>query len=76
VTTIYQGALSDVLQELSEPEESFSQFAGLPQSTPQKSQTAKFKVPLPVQLTTSGQISTCTKPCIALAPTWTQQSVG
>ncbi|KTF72727.1 hypothetical protein cypCar_00049295 [Cyprinus carpio] len=33
-----------------------------------------FKVPLPLQLTTSAQIATCTKPWIALAPTWTQQS--
>ncbi|XP_050974514.1 uncharacterized protein LOC127170539 isoform X1 [Labeo rohita] len=69
--------LGDVLQDLPEHEDSFSLFAFVPQSIPQKSRPAKelpaeFKVPLPLQLTSPAQTVTCTKPFAALAPTWTQ----
>lgn len=70
LSTIYQGELSDVqedVQETSEVEDSFTLFAGLPQSTPQKSRTPDFKAPLPWQQTKSPS---------GLAPTWTQQPVG
>ncbi|KAA0721315.1 hypothetical protein E1301_Tti021441 [Triplophysa tibetana] len=70
------GDHGDIQQYLPEQQESFSLFAGIPQSTPQTSRRAtelptKFKVTLPLHLTLSAQTVTCTKPFAALAPTWT-----
>ncbi|XP_076156980.1 uncharacterized protein LOC143140023 isoform X2 [Alosa pseudoharengus] len=68
------GELSDVqedVQDTPEVEDSFTLFAGVPQSTPQKSRTPDFKAPLPFLQTTCAQ-ATCTKSPSGLAPTWTQ----
>lgn len=75
VSIIIQAELNDVQQDLPEQEENF--FVGVPHSTPQKHRaeepTATFKVPLSVQLTSPLRSS---KPAVALAPTWTMQSVS
>lgn len=75
VSIIIQAELNDIQQDLPEQEENF--FVGVPHSTPQKHRaeepTATFKVPLSVQLTSPLRSS---KPAVALAPTWTMQSVS
>lgn len=71
LSIINQGELGDVQQDLPEHEDFFSLFAGVPQSTPQKSRPsdelpAEFKVPLLLQLTSPAQTVTCTKQVMKL----------